>query len=66
MKYPLTASVILVQLDADSDVVAYVAYDQKGDDGFTVRQEFKLGSLPDASDMQMWIQMAAASVCDAL
>lgn len=64
MNYPLTASIIFVQLDADSDAIAYVAYDRKGDAGFTVRKELKLGTLSDASDMQMWMQMAAASVCD--
>nr|CRY97156.1 hypothetical protein [uncultured prokaryote] len=66
MKYPMTASVILVQLDADSDVVAYVAYQAEGGEEKTTRVELKLGNLPDASDTDMWMQMATASVCDAL
>lgn len=66
MKYPITASIILVQLDADSEVHAYVAYDAKDGKTTAVRVELKLGTLPDASDMDMWMQMAAASVCDGL
>lgn len=66
MKYPITASVILVQLDADSAVTAYVAYGSEGDKSTQVRREVSLGNLPDATDLTMWAQMAAASVCDAL
>lgn len=66
MKYPITASVILVQLDADSDAVAYVAYGPEGDKAKQVRVELRLGTMSDASDLEMWMQMAAARVCDGL
>lgn len=66
MQYPITASVIFVQLHEDSDVTAHVRYEAGRDGGTTVKADYKLGTLPDAVDLQMWMQMAAASVCDAL
>lgn len=66
MKYPITASITLVQTDAEADVYAYVGYGYAGDKAHAIRQEINLGPLPDAVDLQMWMQMAAASVCDAI
>jgi len=66
MKYPMTASVILVQLDENDPVTAYVAFGPNGDKSKTTRVELKLGTLSDATDPLMWMQMAAASVCDGL
>ena len=66
MKHPMTASITLVQLDPDSAVHAYVAYQAEGGADKTTRVELKLGNLADATDALMWMQMAAASVCDAL
>lgn len=65
MKYPINASIVLIQLKADSEAVAYVAYGEEGD--VTQKEvRYRLGTMPDAIDLQMWMQMAAARVCDAL
>ena len=66
MQFPMTASVILVQLDAKDSVTAYVAYGPNGDKSKTTRVELKLGDMSDASDAEMWMQMCAAVVCDSL
>lgn len=66
MNHPMTASIIFVQLEEGSEVVAYVAYGPSGDKQKTVRVELQLGTMSDATDMQMWMQMCAASVCDEL
>ena len=66
MKYPMTASITLVQLDPESEVYAYVGYQAEGGADKTTRVELKLSNLADATDALMWMQMAAASVCDAL
>ena len=66
MKYPMTASIIVVQLDPESDVVAYVTYGAKGGVTSEHRRELKLGTLSDAVDVQMWMQMMTATVCDLL
>lgn len=66
MKHPITASIILVQLDEDDSVTAYVAYEMGPEKDQRVRLELRLGTMEDATDMQMWMQMVSASVCDAL
>lgn len=66
MKYPITASVTFVQTSADRPVVAYVSVSQEGGKRRHTTQEFDLGKLSDATDLAMWMQMATASVCDAL
>lgn len=66
MQYPITASIILVQIEEDADVHAYVDYGPSKDRPNRMRVDLNLGTLPDAVDIQMWMQMAAASVCDGL
>ena len=66
MKYPISASIILCQLDETDEVHAYVAYGPADNHQKTTRLELKLGTLPDATDLTMWMQMAAATICDAL
>lgn len=66
MRYPMTASIILVQLDDSDSVKAYVRYGVSGDKEHTVSVDLTLSDMADAIDPQMWIQMCAASVCDAL
>ena len=66
MKYPLTMSVIIVQLSPSSPASAMVTIRQDGGKAKLLTKEFDLGNLPDATDVAMWSQMAAASVCDGL
>lgn len=66
MQFPMNASIILVQLDSSDSVTAYVAYGPNGHKSKTTRVELKIGTMSDASDPEMWMQMCAASVCDAL
>lgn len=66
MQYPISASITLVQLDAEDEVHAWVSYGETASRGGSVHVELKLGTLSDAVDRLMWMQMAAASVCDAL
>lgn len=66
MQYPISASVIFVQMADNDEVSAYVAYGPAGNLQKTVRVELKLGTLSDATDVLMWMQMAAASLCDGL
>ena len=66
MQYPMTASVILVQLDEDADVVAYVGYPDESKTRPGKRVELKLPNPSDAADRDMWMQMVAAMLCDAL
>jgi len=66
MRYPITASIILVQLDPEHEAVAYVAYGPEGEKAKQTRVELKLTNMGDATDLDMWMQMAAARVCDGL
>lgn len=66
MQFPITANITLIQLSPDDQVHAYVTWAVEGDVRNRSTQEFRLGTLPDAVDTDMWMQMAAASVCDAL
>lgn len=66
MQYPITATIILVQTTEDAEVRAYVDYGPSKDRPHRTHVELNIGTLPDAVDMQMWMQMAAASVCDGL
>ena len=66
MKYPITASIIIVQLDPEHEATAYVAYGRELPGAKQTRLELKLTDLSDATDLEMWIQMATARVCDGL
>lgn len=66
MKTPRSMSIIVVQLDEDEVPVAYVRYEDGPRPGNSVSLEVKLDQVQDATDMQMWAQMVAARVCDAL
>jgi hypothetical protein len=66
IRYPITASVTLVQLDETDQVHAYVHCDPGNDGKDSYRLEFKLGNMSDAVDFKMWMQMMSAKLCDAL
>ena len=66
MQYPCTASIILVQLDPDSEVTAYVGYPHAEGEARDKRVELKLPNPSDAVDRDMWMQMITALLCDAL
>lgn len=66
MKYPVTMSVVIVQLSASSPATALVSVRQDQGKTKLLAREFDLGTLSDATDVTMWAQMAAASVCDGL
>lgn len=66
IRFPITASVTLVQLDEDDQIHAYVHCDPGNDGKDSYRLEFQLGNNEDATDFKMWMQMMAAKLCDAL
>lgn len=66
MKYPMTASIIIVQTDPEHPAVAYVGYTGRDSGRQDIRMEIELDGLDEATDPQMWLQMAAARVCDAV
>lgn len=66
MKFPMTMSVIIVQMDEDTDATAYVAYGRQATGEPTHRVEFSLGTVQDAVDPLMWAQMCTALVCDGI
>lgn len=66
IRYPITASMTFVQLNEDDQVHVYVHADPGNDGKDSYRLEFKLGDNADATDFGMWMQMAAAKICDAL
>ena len=43
---------------------SYSIRDSGEDEAHSVR--FSLGDLPDATDLQMWVQMALATACDGI
>lgn len=66
MKYPMSMIIIVTQLDEDGRANAAVSYEDQGNPSTRVKVELELQPLTDATDPQMWAQMAAARVCDAL
>jgi hypothetical protein len=59
-------SIIVVQLDGDTEATAYVSYGEQVPGGKQVRKEITLPQMDEATDLDMWAQMAAARACDAL
>lgn len=66
MKNPRSMSIIIVDLQDGWEPSAYVTYEEQGEGGTRTSVQLKLDLLDDATDIQMWAQMAAARVCDAL
>lgn len=66
MKYPITGSITFVQISASTPVHAWVSIRTEDGKVQSISTEMDLGNLSDATDIHMWAQMAAASVCDAL
>ena len=66
MKFPMSMSIIVVQMDEESDAIAYVSYGRNGEGDKATRVEFPMGNVPDAVDPLMWAQMCTALVCDGI
>ena len=66
MRYPMTMSIIAVQLEAEDEVTAYVSFNRGEDGRNAFRHELTLDKVSDATDPTMWAQMVTARVCDAL
>jgi hypothetical protein len=66
MKYPVSMSIIVVDLGTGYPPSAQVTFGHaEGTEPYhTVK--FDLDGLDDATDIRMWAQMAAAQVCDGL
>lgn len=66
MQFPMSMSIIIVDLGDGFPPEAMVVVRSKDSDITQIRSRVELGDLSDATDPQMWAQMAAARVCDAL
>jgi hypothetical protein len=66
MKYPIVASITVVQISPNHSAHAWVTVETERGKTQSIKTELDLGNLPDATDPVMWSQMVAASVCDAL
>lgn len=66
MKYPLTMSVIIIQMHPGDEAEAQVLVHSSSSTIREITTKLNLGKLTDATDARMWAQMAAASVCDGL
>lgn len=66
MKYPLSMSVIILQMHANDEAEAQVMVHSASGKVREISTRFDLGKLTDATDIRMWAQMATASVCDGL
>ena len=66
MKYPCSMSVIVVQRTEDEAPYVPVLYDDDREAEGRVFRTMYLPLTADATDAQMWAQMMAARVCDAL
>lgn len=66
MKYPISMSVIVVQLEPGTEAAAHVLVHSASGKVTELNTRLNLGHLRDATDIRMWAQMAAASVCDGL
>lgn len=66
MKYPMSMSIIVVDLGDGHPPTAQVTMRSEDATRKHIHQEIVLGDLSDATDPLMWAQMAAARVCDGL
>lgn len=66
MKYPVSMSIIVVDMGNDMPPSAQVTYGHANGSEPYHTVKFDLDRMDDATDIQMWAQMAAARVCDGL
>jgi hypothetical protein len=66
MQYPISMSVIVVQLGEDDNPHAYVTFSSQVEGATKYSMEYCLDEVSDATDIEMWAQMVAARVCDVL
>lgn len=66
MQYPISMSIIIVQMNASDAAAAQILVHSANGKVTEISTRLDLGKLGDATDIRMWAQMAAASVCDGL